>query len=82
MTDKIYEFRVRGEVDVSVEQLDVRLSSWALDDLILQLQRLRQQKNDHFHLFTEDWGTGPLTNAPPSSRTFNMVTFHHWSGEE
>ncbi|MEL8055561.1 MAG: hypothetical protein AAGK66_05370 [Pseudomonadota bacterium] len=34
----------------------IELDSIDLDDLIEQLGRLKERKNDHFHLMSEDWG--------------------------
>ena len=63
----------RTEKDVSDLVLDVVFDREGLQLLLRQLQWLHEQKTDHFHLFSESWGTGELTQGEEDRTAFNQV---------
>lgn len=59
--------------DAAVEEIELCIDRRALEYLVQQLQHLKYA-GDHFHLFSDEWGTGEL-----SLKTFmpNSVPAHH-----
>jgi len=72
----------RTERDVSDLVLDVILDREGLEALLRKLQWLEQQKTDHFHLFSEAWGTGDLTQSEDARDAFNQVNIGLVEGPE
>ena len=81
MNKERFEVLVRREdgaelIDVSAHQLDIVLSKESLDNLMRQLEWLREGKSDHFHFFSEVWGDGEITTNVTDPRAFNMLTIY------
>jgi hypothetical protein len=49
-------------VEVSEEMVEIHLNDEGIDFLIDRLKSLKNRKNDHDHLMTQDWGGNEITN--------------------
>ena len=72
----------RTDKDVSDSVLNVTFDREGLESLLRRLQWLEQQKTDHFHLFSEAWGTGDLTQSDDEPGAFNQVNIGLVEGTE
>lgn len=51
------------EYDNEGDQLELHLNDEGIDQLVVFLNRLKEnKKNDHCHLMTKDWGGNELSN--------------------
>lgn len=60
------------------EIVDIRLNETGRQRLIAELQALNEQ-SDHFHMFTEDWGSDELRNRPyePGDQVVHHLKVHY-----
>lgn len=60
-------FRLISTVDAAdISEIEVRLDADGLDELMSQLKFLADQKTDHVHLMSGEWGGDGLTPFPAS----------------
>ncbi len=58
-----FELRQPEKLD-AYEELEIYLDKDGLDDLLAQLQFLKDNRTDHLHLMSETWGLGDLDDQP------------------
>jgi hypothetical protein len=82
MDDYLLTFELSPEKD----QLHICADETGLDFFIDQLNRLRKSivndKSDHIHLMTEEWGGYELSSEPQIGTLLNHVKIICWKQEE